>query len=61
MWSRIFAWLDRYGDIARDPAGDMLFDGDHARSRGGAPPLEAADFLKRDAQADSVTTTQDLN
>jgi dipeptidyl aminopeptidase/acylaminoacyl peptidase len=46
MWSRIFAWLDRYGDIARDSAGDMLFDGDHARSRAGAPPLEAADFLK---------------
>lgn len=33
MWSRVFAWLDEFGDIARDPDGRILFDGEKVRSR----------------------------
>jgi dipeptidyl aminopeptidase/acylaminoacyl peptidase len=50
LWSRIFSWLDEYGDIARNDHGDLEFDGDHVRSRSGAPPLTPADFLRLDAQ-----------
>jgi dipeptidyl aminopeptidase/acylaminoacyl peptidase len=36
MWTRIYAWLDEFGDIARDGAGNMVFDGDRVKKRGAA-------------------------
>jgi dipeptidyl aminopeptidase/acylaminoacyl peptidase len=38
-WQRIFSWYDEWGDIARDGAGNMLFDGDRVQSRKGAQVL----------------------
>lgn len=46
MWSRIFAWFDEHGDIARDANGELLWDGDRVQSRRGAPPLQPEDYLK---------------
>jgi dipeptidyl aminopeptidase/acylaminoacyl peptidase len=50
QWSRIFAWLDEYGDIARDAQGSLLFDGDCPSSRKAAAPLTPQDFLRFDSQ-----------
>jgi dipeptidyl aminopeptidase/acylaminoacyl peptidase len=50
VWSRVIAWFDNYGDLARDANGSLIFDGDHVRSRNGAPALTPDDFLKFDAQ-----------
>lgn len=47
-WQRIFAWLDRWGDIARDANGKIVFDAGRAQSRRGAPALAPADYLKFD-------------
>lgn len=41
---RMFAWFDEFGDIARDEKGNLLWDGDHVRSRHGAPALKPEDF-----------------
>jgi hypothetical protein len=46
LWSRIYAWLDEFGDIARDADGKLLWDGDRVRSRHGAPALKPEQFLK---------------
>lgn len=46
LWSRIFAWFDDFGDIQRDEKGELVWDGDHVRSRNGSPALAPADFLK---------------
>jgi dipeptidyl aminopeptidase/acylaminoacyl peptidase len=46
LWSRIYAWLDEFGDIARDRDGAVLWDGDRVRSRHGAPALKPEEFLR---------------
>ena len=46
LWARVFAWFDDFGDISRDPRGELIWDGDHVRSRKGAPALKPEDFLK---------------
>jgi dipeptidyl aminopeptidase/acylaminoacyl peptidase len=46
LWSRIYAWLDEFDDIARDADGNLLWDGDRVRSRHGAPALKPEQFLK---------------
>jgi dipeptidyl aminopeptidase/acylaminoacyl peptidase len=46
LWSRIYAWLDEFDDIARDRDGGLLWDGDRVRSRHGAPALAPAQFLE---------------
>jgi hypothetical protein len=51
MWSRIFAWFDEFGDIQRDTDGNIVFDGDHAKSRNGGPSLQPAAFIAFDQQA----------
>lgn len=33
MWSQIYAWLDEHGDITRDAAGRLVFEGDRVQSR----------------------------
>jgi dipeptidyl aminopeptidase/acylaminoacyl peptidase len=53
MWSRVFAWLDEFGDIARDARGSLIFDGDYIQSRNGAPPLKPEDFLRFYTEAGS--------
>jgi len=44
--ARIFAWYDDYGDISRDAAGHMIFEGDRVKSRNGAPTLKPEDFAR---------------
>jgi dipeptidyl aminopeptidase/acylaminoacyl peptidase len=46
MWSRVFAWFDELGDIARDDEGRIRFDGDRPRSREGAPAWTSERFLR---------------
>lgn len=46
MFQRIFAWFDGHGDIARDAAGEMIFEGNKVKSRSGAPALEPEDFSR---------------
>ena len=46
MWTQIYAWLDEFCDISRDGKGNMVFDGDHVKSRNGAPALKLEDFAK---------------
>ena len=64
MWRRIFAWYDRWGDIARDEQGNMIWDGDRAKGRNGAPPLKPEDYAKFDlfqpspARQPGVATSQ---
>ena len=53
LWSRVFAWLDEYGDIARDTYGNLLFSGEQVQSRGGAPALQPQDFARFDRPAAS--------
>ena len=43
-WQRRLAWYDEFGDIARDSAGHMIFEGDLVKSRGSAMPLRPADY-----------------
>jgi dipeptidyl aminopeptidase/acylaminoacyl peptidase len=50
MWARIFAWLDEFDDVSRDATGNIIFDGDHVRSRNGAPALKPEDFLRFERQ-----------
>jgi dipeptidyl aminopeptidase/acylaminoacyl peptidase len=46
-WERTFAWFDRWGDIARDSKGAILFNNDGvAQGWNGAAPLEPAAFAK---------------
>ncbi len=42
VWNRIFSWFDDFGDIYRDPTGQLVFDQDdpsRVRSRAGKPAL----------------------
>jgi hypothetical protein len=39
LWTQVYAWLDEFCDITRDDSGNLVFDGDKLKSRGGAPPL----------------------
>jgi dipeptidyl aminopeptidase/acylaminoacyl peptidase len=48
MWNRVFAWFDNFGDIARDDAGSLMFEGDHVKSRAGRPPLPPEAFARFD-------------
>ena len=43
-WRRRLAWFDEFGDIARDNAGHVIFEGDLVKSRGSAMPLRPADY-----------------
>ena len=43
---RTLAWFERWGDIARDTKGEIIFEGDRAKSRNGAQPLNPGDFAK---------------
>jgi dipeptidyl aminopeptidase/acylaminoacyl peptidase len=43
-WQRRLAWFDEFGDIARDNAGHVIFEGDLVKSRGSAMPLRPADY-----------------
>ena len=44
LWLRRLAWFDEFGDISRDGAGNMIFEGNLVKSRGGAAPLRPADY-----------------
>jgi len=33
MWSRIYAWLDEHGDITRDAAAKLVFEGGRVKQR----------------------------
>jgi dipeptidyl aminopeptidase/acylaminoacyl peptidase len=46
FWMQVYAWLDEFCDITRDASGNLDFDGDHVKSRNGAPPLKASDFAQ---------------
>lgn len=37
MWMRISSWLDDTLDITREEQGELVFDGNHVKSRNGAP------------------------
>ena len=43
-WQRRLAWFDEFGDIARDSAGHMMFEGTRVKSRGSAMPLRPEDY-----------------
>ncbi|HEY6184585.1 MAG TPA: alpha/beta fold hydrolase [Terriglobales bacterium] len=45
-WMQIYAWLDEFLDISRDAIGDLVFNGDRVKSRGGAPPLTPKAFAR---------------
>lgn len=45
-WQRRLAWFDEFGDIARDSAGHILFEGALVKSRGSAMPLRPADYAR---------------
>jgi dipeptidyl aminopeptidase/acylaminoacyl peptidase len=45
-WQRRLAWFDEFGDIARDSAGHMIFEGALVKSRGTAMPLRPVDYEK---------------
>ena len=47
MWTRVYAWLDEFGDITRDANGRLVFEGDRVKSRtprapetGATPPAK---------------------
>ena len=40
MWSRIYSWLDDTGNMTRNAAGDLVFEGDHVKPRVAAKPDE---------------------
>ena len=44
LWQRRLAWFDEFGDIARDSAGHIKFEGPLVKSRGDAMPLRPADY-----------------
>jgi dipeptidyl aminopeptidase/acylaminoacyl peptidase len=46
FWMQTYAWLDEFCDIARDEKGNLIFDGDHVKSRNGAPALTPEDFAR---------------
>jgi dipeptidyl aminopeptidase/acylaminoacyl peptidase len=45
-WQQVYAWLDEFCDVSRDNVGNLVFDGDHVKSRNGGPPLRAEDFAR---------------
>jgi len=48
FWRQAYAWLDEFCDISRDDKGNVVFDGDHVKSRNGAAPLKREDFARFD-------------
>jgi len=46
FWMEVYAWLDEFCDVSRDTSGNLVFDGDHVKSRNGAPPLKPEDFAR---------------
>jgi len=44
LWLRRLAWFDEFGDMARDGAGHLIFEGDQVKSRGGGAALKPADY-----------------
>ena len=46
QWSRMLAWFDRWSDISRDSQGQIIYDGEHVRSRGTATALTNESFLQ---------------
>jgi len=46
FWMHTYAWLDEFCDISRDDKGNLIFDGDHVKSRNGAPSLKPEDFAR---------------
>jgi dipeptidyl aminopeptidase/acylaminoacyl peptidase len=52
QYQRVFAWLDRWGDITRTDKGELVFDGNVVRSRKGGPPLAPSDFARIGAAAE---------
>jgi dipeptidyl aminopeptidase/acylaminoacyl peptidase len=46
VWSQIYAWLDEFCDVSRDPDGNMVFEGAGAKSRNGASALKP-DYFSR--------------
>ncbi len=48
LWHRMLAWFDEFGDISRDPQGNLIFEGDRVKSRGGQVPLKPEDFQRLD-------------
>ena len=47
LWARMFAWLDEFGDIARDADGALLWNGSSVQSRNGVPALTAEQYRQR--------------
>jgi dipeptidyl aminopeptidase/acylaminoacyl peptidase len=46
FWNQVYAWLDEFCDISRDAKGNLIFDGDHVKSRDGAPALSPEAFAR---------------
>jgi len=46
FWNQAYAWLDEFCNISRDASGNLVFDGDHVKSRNGASPLKPEDFAR---------------
>jgi hypothetical protein len=46
QWSRMLAWFDRWSDISRDTHGQILYDSEQVRSRGGGAALSNENFLR---------------
>jgi dipeptidyl aminopeptidase/acylaminoacyl peptidase len=44
LWNQTYVWIDEFCDISRDEKGNLIFDGDHVKSRNGALPLKPEDF-----------------
>jgi dipeptidyl aminopeptidase/acylaminoacyl peptidase len=42
MWSRVYAWLDEFGDITRDASGSLVFEGGRVKSRSPKAPETGA-------------------
>jgi dipeptidyl aminopeptidase/acylaminoacyl peptidase len=46
FWMQVYSWLDEFCDVSRDNIGNLAFDGDHVKSRNGAPALKPQDFAR---------------
>jgi len=60
MWANIFSWFDKFCDATRDENGDLVWDGDHVKSRDGAPALKPQDFARLDGEVTSVSIQSSL-
>jgi acetyl esterase/lipase len=59
LWAEILAWTDRYLDISRDEDGELVWDQDSVRSRGGTPARTPEWFSDLDARRLSTAATGD--